>query len=65
MPVIAATETRSTPPPMFVTVTDRGAHAAPAGFMHGHYPRTGMNKQQIALAANITNLSTNFSQLTR
>ena len=65
MPVIDATATRSTPPPMFVTITDRGAHAIPAGFMHGHNPRTGTNEQQIVLAANITNLSTNFSQLAR
>jgi hypothetical protein len=33
--------------------------------MRGHNPRTAMNEQQIALAANITNLSTNFSQLAR
>jgi hypothetical protein len=65
MPVIDATETRCTPPPMFVTFTDRGVHAVPAGFMRGHNPRIGMNEQQIVLAANITNLSTDFSQLTR
>ena len=50
---------------MFVAVTDRGAHAIPAGFTRGHNPRTGMNEQEIVLAANITNLSTDFSQLTR
>ncbi len=33
--------------------------------MHEHNPRTGMNEQQIMLATNITNLSTDFSQLTR
>jgi hypothetical protein len=68
MPVIDATATRSTPPPMFVTITDPGAHAVPtvpAGFIHGHNPRTAMNEQQIALAANITNRTTDFSHLAR